>query len=49
MDFMGGLPKTKKGHDYLFVVIERFNKMCIRVPYKKTINRQEASNYKFFK
>ena len=29
MDFMGGLPTTKKGHEYLFVVVERFNKICI--------------------
>jgi hypothetical protein len=27
MDFVGGLPKTKNGHDYLFVVFKKFNKM----------------------
>ena len=39
MDFMGVLPMTKKGHDYLFIVVERFSKMCILIPYKKTIIR----------
>ena len=48
MDFMGGLPTTRKGHDYLFVVVDRFNKMCILMPCKKTINGKEATNL-FFK
>jgi hypothetical protein len=47
MDFLGGLPTTKKGHDYIFVVVDRFNKMCILIPCKKTINGQEATT-KFF-
>jgi hypothetical protein len=44
---MGGLPTTRKGHDYLFVVVERFGKMCILMPCKNTINGKEATN-KFF-
>jgi hypothetical protein len=47
MDFVGCLPTTKKGHDYLYVVVDRFNKMCILMPCKKTIIGQEATN-KFF-
>jgi hypothetical protein len=47
MDFLGGLPKTKKGHDYLFVVVDRFNKMCIPMPSKKIVIGQESTN-KFF-
>jgi hypothetical protein len=35
MDFVGGLPMTKGGHDYLYVVVDRFNKMCILMPCKK--------------
>ena len=47
MDFMGGLPTIGKGHDYLFLVVDRFSKMCILMPCKKIINGQEATN-KFF-
>jgi hypothetical protein len=47
MDFVGGLPTTRKGHDYLFLVVDRFNKMCILMPCKNTINGQEAT-HKFF-
>ena len=27
MDFNGGIPLSKIGHDYLYVVVDRFNKM----------------------
>ena len=47
MDFVGGLPTTRKGHDYLFVVVERFNKMCILIPCKITIKGQEETNIFF--
>jgi hypothetical protein len=46
MDFVGGLPTTRKGHGYIFVVVDRFRKMCILMPCKKTIKGQEASSYK---
>ena len=36
MDFVGGLPLSRKQHDYLYVVVDRFNKMCILMPCKKT-------------
>jgi hypothetical protein len=42
MDFVGGLPTTKKGHDYIFVVVDRFKKMCILMPCKNTIKGQEV-------
>jgi hypothetical protein len=47
MDFVGGLPTTWKGHDYLFVLVERFNKMCILVPCNNTIKGHEAINLLF--
>jgi hypothetical protein len=37
MDFIGGLPITKGGHDYLYVVVDRFSKMCILMPCEKKI------------
>ena len=37
MDFIGGLPMTKKGHDYLFVIMDRFSKMYVLIPCKKNI------------
>jgi hypothetical protein len=47
MDFVGGLPTTRKGHDYLFVVVDMLNKMCILMPCKKTIMGKKASNMFF--
>jgi hypothetical protein len=44
MDFVGGLPMTKGGHDYLYVVVDRFNKMCILMPYKKHITADQTAN-----
>ena len=35
MDFVGGLPMSKKGYDYIYVVVDRFSKMCILMPCKK--------------
>ncbi|CAL2257592.1 unnamed protein product [Prunus armeniaca] len=37
INFLGGLPKTKSGNDYLFVVVDRFSKMVILIPCKKTV------------
>jgi hypothetical protein len=42
MDFFGGLPMTHRGHDFLFDMVDRFNKLCLLIPCKKTISRREA-------
>jgi hypothetical protein len=47
MDFVGGLPTMRQGHDYLFVVVDRLSKMCNLMPCKKTIKGQEATNVFF--
>ena len=43
MDFVGGLPLSRKGHDYLYVVVDRFNKMCILMPCKKKITIEQTT------
>ena len=35
MDFVGGLPTTKRGHDYLYVIMDRFSKMCVLYPARR--------------
>jgi hypothetical protein len=47
MDYMSGLPSTKRGNDYVFVVVDRFSKMVILVACKKSITT-EATAKLFF-
>ena len=47
MDFVGGLPLLKRGHDYLYVVVDRFNKMCILMPCKKKITAEQIAQLFF--
>jgi hypothetical protein len=47
MDFVGGLPMTRGGHDYLYVIVDRFNKMCILMPCKKQITAEKTANLFF--
>ena len=37
MDFVGGLPMSRKGHDYLYVVVDHFRKMCVLMPCRKHV------------
>ena len=47
MDFVGGLPKSRKGHDYLYVVVDRFSKMCILTPFNKQVTAEQTANLFF--
>lgn len=47
MDFVGGLPKSRKGHDYLYVVVDRFSKMCILIPCNKHITTEQTTKLFF--
>lgn len=47
MDFVGGLPKFRRGHDYLFVIIDHFSKMCLLIACKKMIIGEEAATLYF--
>jgi hypothetical protein len=48
MDYMSGLPSTKKGNDFVFSVVDQFSKMTILASYKKNIT-VEATAKIFFK
>jgi len=48
MDFVGGLPMTKKVHDYLFVVVDRFSKMYVLILCKKTLIGKYVVNLFFY-
>jgi hypothetical protein len=47
MDFVEILPMSKRGRDYFYVVVDRFNKMCISMPCKKHIATEQNSKLFF--
>jgi len=47
MDFFGGPPMSRKGHDYLYVVVDRFSKMCMLMPCKKHVATEQTTKILF--
>ena len=43
MDFVCSIPRTKKGHGYLFLVVGKFSKICIFMACSKTIKGQKEA------
>jgi hypothetical protein len=47
MDYMSGLPSTKRGNDCVFVVVDRFSKMVILAACKKSITTEATAKIFF--
>ena len=43
MDFIVGLPNTSRGHDAIWVIVDRLTKMCRFIPTKTTVKTPELA------
>ena len=46
MDFIASLPRTQKGHDVIWVVVDQLTKMAIFIATKTTVTTPELA-YQF--
>ena len=47
LDFVGGLPLSRKSHNYFYVIVDCFSKMCILMPCKKQIMTEKMTSLFF--
>jgi hypothetical protein len=47
MDFVGGFSMSRKGHDYFYVVVDRFNKTFVLIPCKKQVTFEQTTQMFF--